>query len=574
MTDMQPNTDANTQTQGTRNEQLAVIPPGILLGISGFGFLVAIIVLFTQDTFSIVGWGGLGAGILSLVAWVFLAPEQALNLLRGRTVSYGGTGILVTVIFVVALIAIYVLIQQLGWRADLSTGEVFSLTQEAEVLVTQLTLDPGTPDVRILGFYGPTQGATRDQLSVLLDDFVRASDGKISYDFIDPDRQPLLVEQYNARAGSLFVVPLDEAGEPIPDQAEEVFAAGQQNLIDALIRATARGDFRAYFLDVADGLDPNDNTQAGAGLLGSNLRDVFNWTVESVSLVDLADPTSGVQLGSAADGEVLVIPGGSQPLPEAAVTIITDYLDGGGNVVIFGSINVDGDFPLAATPALSDYLFETFGLRMNNDVVFDLSRQFGSPFDVILTDFAPDQRITQNYNPERDFLLLQLPHSIELADVAPDNVTTTPIVSTTDQAYVKDEFNFTGEITNADIQQTADDPTGPFVVGAVAENSVTGARLVLWGSEAPLSNQFWQLEVVGIRNVDAARNSLFWAADYENFFENIPQLNIGERPQDTPLLADESQLRSITFISLVLLPFSVLGLGIFVWLQRRAGDAA
>ena len=563
-------------TQNTQNQTLAVIPPGLLLGLSAIGFFVALGVALTQNAFNIVGWAGLAIGILSLVAWAFLAPEQLTKLLRGRALSYGGTGFVVTGVFIAALVLIYILIDRQGWRVDLSTGEFFSLTQEAEVLVTQLTLDPATPDIRIIAFYGPAQGGQRDRLAVLLDDVVRASNGSISYEFIDPDRQPLLTESYGAVAGQLYIAPLTDEGEPSIEQAEQVGGTGQQAIIDALIRVTATGDFRAYFLTVQDGVPLDDNSPSGANILATSLRDTFNWTVENTSLLDLSDPDSDV-LGAAADGEVLVIPGGSAPLPDEALTVLTDYLDGGGNVVIFGGISFDGDelTALATADNLSGYLQDSFGVQMQNNTVIDLNSTFalGSPLDLVVQEFAPDQRITRNYG-EGQSLVLRVPHSLSIADEAPENVAVTPLAFSTEAAYAKDDLNFSREITGEQIQQANDDTTGPFVLGAAAENTETGAKLVLWGSESLLYNQFQQFDQLGLRNIDAARNSLFWAADYENFFENIPQLSINEQPQNQPVLASPEQLRSITFVAMGVLPFSVLGVGVFVWWRRRQADMA
>ncbi|HEX2906125.1 MAG TPA: hypothetical protein VHO69_04650, partial [Phototrophicaceae bacterium] len=89
------------------NEQEAFIPPYYMLILALVGFVAAIIVLLTQPTFTVVGWGALGIGALALVAWVLMAPDQAKAILTGRTARYGGTSLVISVVFIAALIAIY-----------------------------------------------------------------------------------------------------------------------------------------------------------------------------------------------------------------------------------------------------------------------------------------------------------------------------------------------------------------------------------------------------------------------------------------------------------------------------------
>ena len=65
------------------------IPPYYMLILALIGVVVAIIVAVTQPTFTVVGWGGLGITLLSLVAWVLMAPQQARAFLTGRTARFG-----------------------------------------------------------------------------------------------------------------------------------------------------------------------------------------------------------------------------------------------------------------------------------------------------------------------------------------------------------------------------------------------------------------------------------------------------------------------------------------------------
>jgi cellobiose-specific phosphotransferase system component IIC len=111
------------------NEDEAFIPPYYMLILAVVGLVVALAVWITQPTFTVVGWGGLGITVLSLVAWVLMAPQQAKAFITGRTARFGGTSILVTLIVLVALIAIYTFIRGQDIRIDLTQRNEFSLAR-------------------------------------------------------------------------------------------------------------------------------------------------------------------------------------------------------------------------------------------------------------------------------------------------------------------------------------------------------------------------------------------------------------------------------------------------------------
>lgn len=560
----------NAPTPQTQPDNTSpILPPALLLGLAGLGFLIALAVAFTQPTFTVIGWGGLGIAVLSLLAWGLLNPEQLNSLLRGRALAYGGTALLVTGVFLVALVLIYVVVRQQAWRADFSQSENFSLTEPARELIQTISADPSAPQIRIVGFYGTAQGGQRDRAAILLDDVQNASNGRITYKFVDPDREPLVIERYGAQVGQFAVVPLTLEGEPDIENAEILTALGQQLLTDTLVTVSASGDFRAYFLNVSEGVSIADATALGGQVFSEELVNRFKWETQAASLFDLANPQSGIELNDpVADGEVLVIPGGSEAVPDDQLETLTNYLDAGGDMVIFAGINLQGEPALATDPDLNAYLQENFGIRINDDIVFDPFNAVQSVFNLDVHNFG-DHPILQGYDPQLDSLLFGAPHSITVSDELPAGVNVTALAQTGEESYTRSGLDLGGELTDADIQPTANSEIGPQTVAVAVENSNTGARLVVFGSDTLMYNQYRQLAGFGIRNSDAARDALFWAAGYDNFLNNIPTLATEARPVDTPLLANDQQLRVMNFIALGALPFGVLALGLFVWWQRR-----
>ena len=67
------------------SEQEPFIPPFYMLVLAAIGLVIAIVVAFTQPTFTVVGWGGLGLALVSIIVWGFMAPDQVRSLVTGRT---------------------------------------------------------------------------------------------------------------------------------------------------------------------------------------------------------------------------------------------------------------------------------------------------------------------------------------------------------------------------------------------------------------------------------------------------------------------------------------------------------
>jgi hypothetical protein len=542
------------------------IPPQYMLYLAAAGLIVALITAFTQPGFSVIGWGGLGLAVISLVMWVLMAPERAKAFFTGRNLQISLTTIVVTVVFLVALMGIYHIVKQQEWRVDLTQRDEFSLTDAAREVVTTLGADPTKLPVRIYAFYGNAQAGRQDRDTLLFDDYVSSSAGKISYEFIDPDQNPVVTEQYGSpRAGQLVVAALGEDGAPDIENAETINFVSQEALTNAILQVSASGDFRAYFLTVQDGLNAEDTGASGFSELRDSLK-LNKWTVEQITFAQLTSPDSGIDLADpVADGIVLVIPGGTGALPDEQLKVITDYLDNGGNLVLMGALNIDGP-SLATADNFSSYLYDHFGFRMNNDIVMDLTAALQSEFVPLAADFAPNHFITANFG-NGTFMAFPTTHSITINPDTPQDVTVTPLATSTADSFARTDLSTltTGETTS----QLDTDEQGPFTLAVAAENAATGARVVAFGSEYVGINNDKTLSAIGLQNLTAMLYSTAWAGNFDSFVSELPQVGYEALPQDTPIYAEPKEVRTINLVTIILLPFGVLLVGLVVWMNSR-----
>jgi hypothetical protein len=561
----QYNTPPQPEHEGTQDP---FIPPVVLIGLSMLGFVVALIVAFTQPSFGIVGYGGLAFGVLALLAWVLIAPEQARSMLTGRTVRFGGTSLIITVLLIVALAVVYVVVRNQGIRLDLTERSSYSLTDESRQAISAYAADPTLPNVQMFAFYTQNMGGSRDRVVALFDDYRAASGQKINYEFVDPDRNPQQAQTYSITTpGQIAVARVNADGSFDVENAVVVSNAIQEDLTNAVLRVAANGQFAAYFLNVRDGYADN------MSLLQTGLADRFDWNVVQESLVALTAPGGEVRLNDPnLDGEVMVIPGGSAALSEQELDILTNYLESGGDLIIYAGSNLTNEerASLATSENLNAYLRENFGLSFTPDVMLDPVQAYQSPELPISNNLDTQAYITtSNIQRGQGLLLFQLPNPITIAETAPENVTTLALSRSSESAYTISDldrfFSGTPEEVSAAIQQQEGDATGPFVLAAQAENTATGARVVLVSSVTVGLDEFAQLNV---DNFTVAFNSVVWATDFNNFVSEItiPQQ---QRPQDVPLFAEEQTLRNISFLTTVVLPFGILIIGVLVWWNGR-----
>ena len=549
------------QTPHQNNSQEPFIPPHYLLILSALGFLAALVVALTQPEFGVVGFGGLAFGILALLMWVLLAPEQARAALTGRTARFGGTSLLVTLVLLAALIGVYIVVRNLNLRTDLTQSNNFSLSDESRQAIAALGADPESPNIKILAFYGASQAGTRDQATLLFDDYVKASNGKISYEFIDPDRQPQTASLYGiTSAGQIAVVKLDAAGNPDTQNAERAFSADQGQITNNILKVSSSGVFNAYFLEVTDGVGSQMT------VLKQNLTNRYGWNVRDISLVELTSPEGEFNLNDPnVTGQVIVIPGGSAPLADAELQVLRDYVAQGGSIVILAGTNLNtGQVSLATAENLNAWLAQDFGISFNNDVVIDNTQAFQSPLVPVATNLDSRSFITTNGIPAgQAALVFEVPSSITVAATPPANVQTTSLARSSSNAYAKTDL---ASVLSNEITKTDADTAGPFVLAASAENTTTGGRVTLLSSTSLGTDTFATFQ--NIDNLSVTFNSLIWSTNFNDYFTQIT-VQQQARPQDQPIFADAQAMRTISLITMFVLPFGVLAIGGLVWWSNR-----
>lgn len=553
-----------------------IIPPIVFLIMAAAGAFVAITVAFTAATFNIIGWAGLAFSLLALFMWAFTSPREIIKLFKGRSLAFGSFGLFVTIALVAASILVYMVIDDINWSHDYSERDIYSLDSEVRDVLNAMGDDPSIPTVEILGFYNATSSGDRDRISVLLQDMVNNSGGKFAgYEFIDPALEPLRTQSYlgeNPRIPSIVVAIVEDNEEELPryeiaarDPSGQV-ASGQFQIINAILSLSVEGDFRAYFLNVEGSLDITSSAPDGANGIVADITG--EWTVETLDPlllenlpVTLNDPV--------ASAEVMIIAGGTQPLNDAEVAVISEYVQNGGSLIVFGDINTNGSVSTAVAENFSNMLWENFGVRLRDDLVIDPANPIRQSGRVYLVNNYGTDSIVSGLNPDENQLVVSSPHSIEISETPPATVSL--LVSTSSQGYAKSGLDMTIDLTDADLAFVEGDLTGEIPLAVIAENEETGSRLILVGSADLMQNE-WRA-YTNIEAPEVSEAAIYRASDAQNFSDEVRQLDPEPPALDQPIFITQSQFRWMGYIISVVVPFGMLILGFLVWWLRRPTHA-
>ncbi len=529
--------------------QIDKIAVGRALSVAGIiGFFAALILLILKGPAP-------GSGIALIVAvaglggWVVLSPEDARAMLRGRQLRYGGFAVLSTALFIGALVVLYVLATTREVAADLTQTQKYTVSGASK----QALADLKTP-IHIVGFFTGQSIQAQENTTVLLRQYEQATDGLITFEFIDPDQNPTTATAYGVQSDrELFA---RRRSDP-PEEAEFVAFIDEREITRAILKLVRAGDFHVYFT-TGHGEYSIDETGAN-GLFTARriLDDYLNVGVDAFNLLTGAVPK---------DADALVICGAQSPFTPEETERLIDYLAQGGRLLLAADPPLpldeahflDSDDPFAA------HFWETYGVRFRDDIV-------------VPTVYLPNEPLSavaggvQNH-PVTDGLAERLPifSVVRTLERVPDpedrpaGVIVAEIVQSNPDDYAEADFEaLRDDPTNFGYNEGVD-TEGPLTLAMAVQNRVgeeTEARLVLVGDSEFMINDL----VTFPGNTLFLANSIDWLIEYSAEIEVEVVSNTSLIPPN-PTSEDMTRIQLLTIL---VMPGTVLAVGLVVWWSRR-----
>src|ERR1035437_2665108 len=172
------------------------------LWLSGLAVLVAIITLIVkllvfiglyappdQKIINLILWISIGVAVVGPALYALLDPQRIREFLTGRQARHGSNAIIMLVAFILILVVINAIAYQNPIQWDWTKGKQNTLAPE-----TIDTLKKLPAPVQAIGFY-----TSRTSNTTTLDLFTKlkaSSNGKFSYEFVDPEANPAKAQQY------------------------------------------------------------------------------------------------------------------------------------------------------------------------------------------------------------------------------------------------------------------------------------------------------------------------------------------------------------------------------------------
>jgi ABC-type uncharacterized transport system involved in gliding motility auxiliary subunit len=400
------------------------------------------------------------AGMVVIGLWllyVYRYGESAASegFWRRRSTQVSANALIATL----SMLAILGLVNFLGARnvarLDLTENQLFTLAPETQQLVRNLP----TP-VKVWVFSPQAESQDRE----LLESFRRQSP-RFSYEFVDPNMQPTLVQRLEVKSPGDVIVDVPETARKqfvqnvaLTDTTDVATRASQRlseaKLANAIAQATITQQFQVYFLQ-GHGERP---LEEGRGALSQAVKGLAdrNYIAQPLNLAQSPNfPT---------DADVVVVAGPRRPLLDAEVTALKTYSQRGGNLLLLIDPNTD--------PKLEPLLTE-WGVKLDPRAVIDASGAGRlvnlSPIDPVVIQYG-DHPITRDFTNSFSFYPLARPVDTVDTEAKPDAkpaVKSTPLLYTSDRSWAESNLQAQPLEFNP-----AADRQGPFILGVALSRSV------------------------------------------------------------------------------------------------------
>lgn len=466
---------------------------------------------------------------------------------HSRAFKHGGYATILSALMLVFIVALNLFTGALPstyTKFDLTDTSLFSLSDASKQLAKSLTQDvtlyylvqTGGEDMAVANLLEQYK-AQSSHVNVVQKDPVLYPTFGVAYDAADVQIGSIIVE-----CGTRYrVIPRSELYQQTPNYTTYTYDtsfAGESTITAALSFVTSETTPKLYTLEGHGEASLNATLQTA----------IADQNIEMLTLSLLTQETVP------ADAGAVLLNAPTKDLSAEEAQKLQTYLAEGGRLLLLTNYT---DYNTDAMPNLSG-LLSAYGMSAGQGIVIETNQNnYLSGYPYYLLPNVETHAITQPLADAGSFVVTPLAHAINVLATMPENVTVTPLLTTTDSAYNKRDAQ-----ENASITQTAEDETGLFNVAAAAENSETNARIV-WFSTGALVDEMMDSVVSG-GNSDLFLNGVNWLTDNDTGISLHPK-QLTTQYLTVPQTAGTFWCNLLMFV----LPAMMLIAGFLIWMKRR-----
>jgi ABC-type uncharacterized transport system involved in gliding motility auxiliary subunit len=520
---------------------------GKILGVFGLLLLLSspFTLFFTAGSIALAATKAVAGAVL--VGLYFATNYKQLGQFASRRSSFFFASTALTVLVTLgALVAVNYIAHKKNQRWDLTENKLYTLSPQ-----TLSTLKGLKEKVRAMAFVPPEHPAY-EALNEALQRYHREAPEMFEYAFKDPRRHPDLAAKYQLREGQTTVVLA--RGEGANESHTALHIISEQELTNALLKLVKVKEQKVYFV-IGHGEWP---LQAPTPLPGQRSQRLASLAEMKQQLVQEGYSVQELNLAGGTivptDAALVVLAGVKAPFTPPEVESLRTYLSVGGRLIHFAEAYGDPGQEL-------EQLLSEYGVTVDPGVVADGQFNSGSPY-VVVSLFYSGHEISRPLRQRQINIEFPTARSLTVrTEGLPQGVKAESVLTTS-------PFGWTETTPTEKPEPSPGEKAGQLTLVAASTRDTSGvqgkrfdeARVVVVGDSEILLDSRWGHE--GNRNM--VMNALGWATS------QVEKITI--RPPDraaSTLQLDADTLSRIRFVSTDVLPLSLLGVGLAIWLSRR-----
>jgi ABC-type uncharacterized transport system involved in gliding motility auxiliary subunit len=486
------------------------------------------------------------AGLICVLAYTLGQWREIVKVFARRQTRYGT----LAATSVLAVLGILIAINYIGARQnkrwDLTANKQFSLSDQSKNVIVKLDAP-----LQILVFDKETEFPRfQDKLKEY-----QYLSKQVTAEYIDVDKKPAAARQNQISQYGTIV--LNYKG-----RTERVTADNEQDITNGIIKVVSGQQKKLYF---TQGHGERDTTSAD--------RDGYNAIAAALGRENYGvDKLVLAQQGAVpADATMVIIAGPKTDFFAPEIEALKKYLEASGKVMVeIDPPDKADSAPLANLIALA----HDWGVQVGNDVVVDVSgmgRLIGTDASVPVAANYPPHPITQRFS-----LLTAFPLARSASPVTGgvNGHTAQTFVESSPRSWAESDIKSLLASGEVSLDESKGDKKGPVSIGSAVSASSTAAPKPGDPPDAPKP----ETRVVVIGDSDFAANSGLGIQGNRDLFMNIvgwlsQQENlISIRPKeadDRRITLTATQQANIQWLSLLIIPASIFGMGVYTWWRRR-----
>lgn len=475
--------------------------------------------------------------------------QQAGEIVKGRAARFGANAAVYFIIFIGIIVAINWLVARHDKQWDLTEQGVYSIADQSAQVIRNLKAP-----LKVVAFK-TANGPDQERMNDLLKLYKNANPGQFSFEIVDPNAKPHLVDKFGMKTGNFVYI---EYGDKDPKAVSRINDLSEEAVTNAILKLTRGDEKKVYYVEGhgEPDLKSKSELEPFAGAIADE-----HMKIEGITLAErdrIPDDAAAVILNSP-----------RKAVPDRERDMLAKYADEGGRLLMTYD-------PQVTASSVKD-LAAHFGIVIGQDIIVDMVRRLFAGPALGVQPIIPLQGqhpILERFT-EGDIAVFNMTSSVTIdqnnADAKKD---CKELLKTSPTAWAETNLAALFDTENPTASKDPDDMQGPVPVAVVCEkklgkdagsqegsvNFEKVSRVVVFGD----SDWFAGGNLMNYSARDLILNSVNWLAGEEG--------GVSIRPKQIRFSAApiEKSKFILIFIASYIIPELILLAGLYVWWRRRS----